>query len=121
TDAGLNSAWRTNGSPDPAIPADNFSARWTGFVQAQFTGPHTFVTVSDETVKLWIDGKLVIDHSTPHTAAVDTATVNLVAGRKYPIRVDYTERTGEAYLKLLWYNANRRQRSIPTSQLYPAG
>jgi alpha-L-fucosidase len=120
TDASLNFAWRTKGSPDPAIPADNFSARWTGFVQAQFTGAHTFVVVSDETVKVWINGQVVIDHSTPHSAAVDSATVNLVAGKRYSIRVDYTEHTGEAYLKLLWFNANRRQRIIPTSQLYPS-
>ena len=78
------------------------------------------MVVSDETVKVWINGQLVIDHSTPHTAAVDSATVNLVAGTKYTIRVDYTEHTGEAYLKLLWFNPNRRQRIIPTSQLYPA-
>jgi len=40
--------------------------------------------------------------------------------RKYAIRIDYTGRTGEAYLKLLWFNADRRQRIVPTSQLYPA-
>ena len=87
-------------------------------MQAQFTGPHTFVTVSDETVKVWVNGAVVIDDSTAHAAKVDAATVNLVAGKKYSIRVDYTEHTGEAYLKLLWYNPNRRQRIIPTSQLY---
>jgi alpha-L-fucosidase len=119
TDPSLNFAWRTKGSPASTIPADNFSARWTGFVQAQFTGPHTFVVVSDETAKVWINGQVVIDHSTQHTAAVDSATVNLVAGKKYSIRVDYTEHTGEAYLKLLWFNPNRRQRIVPTSQLYP--
>jgi alpha-L-fucosidase len=119
TDASLNFAWRYKGSPATSIPVDNFSARWTGFVQAQFTGPHTFVTVSDETVKVWVDGQVIIDDSTAHSAKVDSATVNLVAGKKYSIRVDYTERTGEAYLKLLWYNPNRRQRIIPTSQLYP--
>lgn len=120
TDASLNFAWRAKGSPAASIPVDNFSARWTGFVQAQFTGPHMFVTVSDETVRVWINGQLVIDDATPHSAKVDSATVDLVAGTRYSIRVDFTERTGEAYLKLLWFNPNRRQRVIPTSQLYPA-
>ena len=49
---------------------------------------------------------------------MDSATVNLTAGKKYAIRIDYTEHTGEAYLKLLWSNPNRRQRIIPTSQLF---
>jgi alpha-L-fucosidase len=45
--------------------------------------------------------------------------VQLQAGRKYSIRVDYTERTGEAALKLLWYAPDEGQRIVPTSQLYP--
>ncbi|HEU4423007.1 MAG TPA: alpha-L-fucosidase [Pilimelia sp.] len=120
TDRSLNYAWRTGGSPAPTIPVDNFSARWTGFVQAQFTGNHTFLTVSDDTVKVWVDGTVVIDNSTPHGPTVNKGTIRLQAGQRYAIRVDYTERTGEAYLKLLWSNPNRKQRIIPTSQLYPA-
>jgi alpha-L-fucosidase len=118
TDRALNFAWRQKGSPAPTIPVDNFSARWTGFVQPQFTGAHTFLTVSDETVKVWVDGKVVIDNSTPHAPAVNKGTISLEAGQKYAIRVDYTDRTGEAYLKLLWANPYRKQRAIPTSQLY---
>jgi alpha-L-fucosidase len=120
TDRTVNYAWREKGSPAPGIPVDAFAGRWTGSVQAQFTGPHTFLTVSDETVKVWVDGKVVIDNSTPHKPAVNKATVQLEAGRRYQIRVDYTERTGEAYLKLLWSSPNRRQRIIPGSQLYPS-
>jgi alpha-L-fucosidase len=48
---------------------------------------------------------------------LDKGTVNLQAGRRYSIRVGYTERTGEAYLKLQWSNPHRRQRIIPASQL----
>lgn len=120
TDRTLNFAWRAKGSPATGVPADNFAARWTGFVQPQFTGPHTFLTISDETVKVWVDGKVVIDNNTPHQPALDKGTIQLQAGRKYAIRVDYTERTGEAYLKLLWSSPNRKQRVIPTSQLYPS-
>jgi len=120
TDPTVNFAWRTGGSPAAAIPVDNFSARWTGFVQPQFTGPHTFLTVSDDTVRVWVDGQLVIDSATPHAAKVDKGTITLRAGQRYPIRVDYTERTGEAYLKLIWTNPQRRQRVVQTSQLYPS-
>jgi len=120
TDRTLNFAWRVGGSPTEEIPVDNFSARWTGFVQPQFTGEHTFLTVSDDTVQVWVDGKVVIDNPTPHGPVADKGTVVLQAGRRYAIRVDYTERTGEAYLKLIWANPQRKQRIIPTSQLYPS-
>jgi alpha-L-fucosidase len=120
TDRTVNFAWRTGGSPAPTIPVDNFSARWTGFVRAQFTGEHTFLTVSDDTVQVWVDGRLIIDNTTPHGPAVNKGTITLRAGQRYAIRVDHTERSGEAYLKLIWSNPHRKQRVIPTSQLYPS-
>ncbi len=119
TDPTLNFAWRFQGSPDPSIPADNFSARWTGSVQAPYSDTYTFLTVSDDTVRVWVDGKLIIDNTTPHSAAVNRGTISLEAGRQYAIRVDYTEQTGEAYLKLLWYSANLGQQIVPATQLYP--
>src|SRR5205823_1392436 len=45
--------WGT-GSPDPAVPSDFFSARWTGKVQAQYSETYTFYTNSDEGVALWV-------------------------------------------------------------------
>lgn len=54
------------------------------------------------------------------TGPVAAPTVALQAGRKYSIRVDYTEQTGEAYLKLLWYAPDLGQRIVGSSQLYPS-
>ena len=118
TDPSLNFVWRYRGSPDASIPTDNFSARWTGSVQARQNTTYTFETVSDDTVQVWVDGKLVISNTNPHNATVDKGTITLQAGRRYSIRVDYTEHTGEATLKLLWYGPNEAQRIVPTSQLY---
>src|SRR6266498_2707396 len=119
TDPTLNFAWRFQGSPATSIPADGFSARWTGSVQPPYTDTYTFLTVSDDTVRLWVDGRLIIDNTTLHSATVDRATISLEAGRQYPIRVDYTEQTGEAYLKLLWFSRNLGQQIVPASYLYP--
>jgi len=120
TDPTLNFAWRYQGSPATSIPTDNFSARWTGSVRPQYSDTYTFLTVSDETVRLWVDGRLIIDNTTPHGPTVNKGTISLEAGRQYSIRVDYTEFTGESYLKLLWYSPNVGQRIVPTAQLYPS-
>jgi alpha-L-fucosidase len=119
TDPTLNFAWRFQGSPAVGIPVDNFSARWTGSIQPQYNDTYTFLTVSDDTVRLWVDGRLIIDNTTPHTPTVNRATISLERGRLYPIRVDYTEQTGEAYLKLLWHSPHLGQRIVPAAQLYP--
>ena len=88
TDRTLNFAWRIKGSPDASIRAGTFAARWTGFVQPQYSETYTLLTLSDDTVRVWLDGKVVIDNTTPHGPALDKATVTLTAGRKYAIRVD---------------------------------
>ncbi len=118
TDPTLNFPWREASGPE-GVPTDGFSARWTGSVQASYSGPHTLMTVSDETVKVWLGDQLVIDGSKPHGPRLDKAVVQLEAGRRYPIRVEYTELTGEAYLKLLWANPYESQRVVPTSAFTP--
>jgi alpha-L-fucosidase len=111
TDRSLNFAWRFDGG-------DNFSVRWTGFVQPRFSDTYTFLAVSDEIAKVWVDGKLVVDASDAHQARVDKGTIALQAGRKYSIRVDYAELTGEAHFKLLWSSPNQNQQVVPEEQLY---
>ncbi|HRO25503.1 MAG TPA: PA14 domain-containing protein, partial [Promineifilum sp.] len=62
-----------NGSPDPRINNDNFSARWTR--TANFpAGTYRFYATMDDGMRVWIDNTLVIDswtHSQEHTMTVD--------------------------------------------------
>ena len=48
------------GSPFSGISVDNFSVRWTGQVQAQFSEIYTFTTLSDDGVRLWVGGQLLV-------------------------------------------------------------
>ncbi len=80
---------------------------------------YTFTTASDDTVQVWIDGQLVIDNATPHTAAVDQGSVTLVAGRRHEIRVDYTDRPGEAFMKLAWASPNTPAQIVPQTSSTP--
>ncbi|MFD8547241.1 alpha-L-fucosidase [Streptomyces sp. NPDC059649] len=118
-DPTVNKSYRFDGSPDPGIPADHFSTRWTGFLQPRFDETYTLTTVSDDTVRLWLDGRLLIDSTTPHGPQVDKATVSLKAGHRHRIRIEHTERTGEAYLKLLWSSPSQSQQIVPQRRLYP--
>ncbi|GAA2066872.1 hypothetical protein GCM10009801_13740 [Streptomyces albiaxialis] len=118
TDGGINYAWRFDGSPDASVPADNFSTRWSGSIQPRYTDTYTFSTVSDDTAKVWIDGKLVIDAGVPHDPRVDKGTVKLKAGEKYDIKVEHREQGGEAHMKLLWSSPQQQQEVVPGSQLY---
>lgn len=120
TDRGVNYNWKYTGSPDPAIPAEPFSSAWTGQVEAPFSETYTFTTVSDDTVRLWVDGRLIIDNTTPHGPTVDRGTVTLQAGRRYAIRLEQTEQGGEASMKLIWSSADIAQEVVPANRLYPS-
>jgi fibronectin type 3 domain-containing protein len=119
TDATVNFNWG-GGSPDPSVPADHFSARWTGQVQAQFSETYTFYTESDDGVRLWVNGQLIIDNWTDHAPTENRAAIALLAGQKYDIKMEFYENGGGATAQLLWSSPSTAQQAVPTSQLYVA-
>ena len=95
---GLDFDWRW-GSPDPAVPDDYFSARWTQ-TRSFAPGLYRFTTYTDDGVRLWIDGKLVVDSWRP-MRGYRSATVRLAEGN-HDIRMEYYERTQAARASLTW-------------------
>src|SRR5207248_115843 len=85
TDSTVNYAWRGEGSPAANIPTDNFSSRWTGSIEPRFSEPYTFTTVSDDGVRSWVDGQLLIDHWDPHSAAGSATTATTCTTRLRPV------------------------------------
>lgn len=98
----------------------SFSARWSGVIVAQRGGTTRIQTRSDDGVRVWIGGKLVIDNWTIHGAAFDQGEVDLVAGARYPILIEYYNGGGSSALQLSWRRPGEAAFSaIPASQLYP--
>lgn len=117
TDATVNFDWKT-ASPDSTLGADDFSVLWTGQVQAQYSETYTFYTNSDDGVKLWVDGKALINNWTEHPVTENQGTITLVAGQKYDIKLEYAEHKGEAVSKLLWSSASQAKAIVAQTQLY---
>ncbi|MBH8566304.1 hypothetical protein I8748_29815, partial [Nostoc sp. CENA67] len=107
-----------SGSPDSSIGADTFSVRWTGQVQAQYSETYNFYTTTDDGVRLWVDGKQIINSFVNQAAKEISGTIALVAGQKYDIKLEYYENTGQAVAKLAWSSASTAKQIIPQSQLY---
>ncbi len=98
----VNFNWGT-GTPGGNVPADNFSVRWTGTVTIPTTGYYRFRTLSDEGVRLWVDGTRRINNWNGHTAATDTSTsLYYFAGSRVGLRLEYYEGGGAAQMQLLW-------------------
>lgn len=118
TDPVVNFDW-TGTSPDPGTVPTVFSVRWDGFVQPEFSETYTFVTTSDDGVRLWVDDRLIINNWTAHSPTVDQGQIPLFAGQFYKIRLEYFEDFGgPAVIQLSWQSSSRELELIPASRLY---
>ena len=116
TDSNIDFTWA--GAPHPAVQPSQYSVRWTGQVRPRYSEPYTFSTISDDGVRLWIDGLLVIDNWTDHAATEDVARVTLRAGHWHKIRLEYYQRFGAASIRLAWASPSQRPETIPHDRLY---
>jgi hypothetical protein len=121
TDATLDFTWA--GSPAAGVKADHFSARWTGQVLAPTSDVYTFTTSADDGVRLWIDGRLIVDNWVNQSTTDRSGTVALEAGKWYDIRLDYYDFDQGARLRLQWASSTIAKQTVPTTALFaaPAG
>lgn len=93
----LNYDWGT-GSPDPSVPSEYFSARWTASLPFQ-AATYRFTITVDDGVRLFIDNLPVVDQWTVTALTTYSIDVPLAAGI-HTLRVEYFEWTGQAVMKL---------------------
>ena len=116
-DGTVNFAWGT-GSPDPRIEPDTFSVRWTGYLEPRFSETYTFHTNSDDGVRLWVNGQLLIDNWTIHPPTENTGTIALTAGQRYQVTLEYYQAAGGATIQLFWSSPSQPKQIIPRVRLY---
>jgi len=115
-DPQINFSWG-EASPDPLIDVDLFSVRWTGEVEAAYTETYTFYTMSDDGVRLWVDGQQLIDDWNDHGDIENRGEIDLVAGNTYSLELEYYENVGGATAQLRWASPSTPKALIPQSAL----
>ncbi|NJM38262.1 MAG: DUF1800 family protein [Akkermansiaceae bacterium] len=115
---GNNGDWGI-GTPDSSIPANNFSARWTGQVMPQYSQTYYFVVNADDGSRLWVNNQLLIDKWSGVANQDQTSSIELQAGVKYDIKLEYNEISGSARAQLSWYSNDQAKQIIPTERLFP--
>jgi hypothetical protein len=91
-----------NKGPFEDMPADNFSARWTGRFVPEKTGVYRFFLKSDDGSRLFLDNKPFIDHWGTHAASEKSNQILLDAGKEVAVRIEYNEVGGEASMFFGW-------------------
>jgi hypothetical protein len=92
---------------------------WSGQVKPEFTEKYTFYTLADDGVRLWVNGKLLVNDWKDHGPTESQGSIDLQAGQKYDIVMEYFENQLGATAKLSWSSASRAKEVIPTERLYP--
>ncbi len=105
-DSVVNFDWAM-GAPAPTLPADQFSVRWTGRLTPPTSGLYKFGASTDDGLRLYLDGKLLIDSWFDRGATLDQVEIRLEAGRAYDLRMEYYENSGYAFAALVWDVKNR--------------
>jgi hypothetical protein len=100
SEANLDHDWGT-GSPAPGtVNADQFSARWTRYID--FTASnYRFAATADDGIRVWLDGTLIINDWSDHPVRTATAERTVTAGH-HLITVEYYENGGLATARLTW-------------------
>src|ERR1041385_101421 len=79
----------------------SFGFRFTGMIHVPTTGNYTFITVSDDSSRLWIGDKLVVDNGGDHAPEEKSGAIQLTAGA-HSITASFFN-TGAGYeLRVLW-------------------
>jgi hypothetical protein len=118
TDPTINFYW--TGSPVSGVAPDSFSVRWTGRIEPRYSQTYTFSTVSDDGVRLWVNGQQLVNNWTDHSYTENTGTpIALVAGQPVDIRMEYYDNTYSGSAKLYWRSASQPKEIVPARQLYP--
>ncbi len=91
-----------SGSPDPRMPVDNYSVRWTTYLKVPQTGDYEIGIWSMPNFKIYCDDKEIIGGDNEHHAFHSQKRLTLETGKRYKLVFDYKNYHGDGTASLLW-------------------
>ena len=110
-DPTINFDWRTN-APHPSMGVDTFSIRWEGMIEPKYTEKYTFYELSNNGARVYVNNVLLINDWASHSSREANGSINLFAGVKYPIKVEYYEDDNNAVIKLYWSSPSQNKQKF---------
>ncbi len=101
-DKEINFDWGSS-SFEKGFRSDNYSVRWTGKLIPAKTKKNGMLSLTtDDGVRMWVDGKMVINNWKERGPETDEYLMDFEAHREYDVRIEYYESGGGASAKFGW-------------------
>jgi hypothetical protein len=105
-------------SPDPCIPTNQFSCRWTAELNVPVTGKYVLYEASDDGARMWLNNEQVANGWWDRGTTEDrTFPLDLVAGQRYLLVMEQYENGGGATAFLRWSGPGIPKQIIPQGAL----
>ncbi len=115
-DATVDFAWGA-AAPVLGMGVNTFSVRWTGKIIPRANEVYTFYTQSDDGVRLWVNGQLLINGWTAHASREDKATITLKSTQAYTVKLEVRDDSGSSAVRLSWSSPTVAKAVVPAGQL----
>jgi hypothetical protein len=102
------------------IDNHNFSIAWTGFIVPLYSEEYAFFTGDSAKTRLWVNGRLMAGNLPGIQGSLAASAINLVAGHRYPLRMEYTGgqmAKSAGTIKLAWSSRSQPMQIVPAAQL----
>ncbi len=108
----VNFRWSET-KPAKEVNQNNISIRFQGYLVPDKTTTCKLYTLSDDGVRVYIDGKLVINNWTDHGGLYDTHEILLQKGKAKKLVIEYYQHAGEGIIQLGWdYELPHRTKTL---------
>ena len=107
------------GEPITGVSEDSFSVLWTGEIEAPASGNFTFFLSADDSARLYVGGPLIGEvRQGRNEREASSPIYPMQAGQRYPIHLQFIDRTGPARVKLRWSGPGIAKSLVPKDRLY---
>lgn len=105
-DSAVNFSW-SDKSPNPSLPFSGYSVRWVGKILAPATGTYRIFATVDDGLRIWIDGKLILDSWQLNDSRHLVSNITLTINRYYDLRIDYYNEILGGEIRLFWQRPDK--------------
>lgn len=111
TDPTVDFDWNWQ-SPGPGVQREYFSVRWTGKLYAPVPGRYRFSATVDDGVRVWVNGKKVIDEWRKQDDSNFAGEIRLNGRQLYDLRIEYYNDWKGSIISVYWELPNTNKLSL---------